>query len=47
MVCFSLELVDLRESDRNEFESLFVCVEPAPFFQGVFKVQAKAQSGSP
>ena len=44
MVCFYLELVDSWRSNRHEFESPFVCVEPAPFFQGVFKVQAKTQT---
>jgi hypothetical protein len=39
-----LELVDLRKTNRHQFESLFVCIEPAPFFQGVFKVQTKSQA---
>ena len=43
-MCFFLELVDLWKSDRNEFQSLFVCVEPAPLLQCVFKVQAKSQA---
>jgi hypothetical protein len=36
--------VDMWKADSHEFESLFVCVEPAPFFQGVFKVQTKSQA---
>lgn len=44
MVCFYLEFVDSWRSDRHEFESPSVCVEPAPLFQGVFKVQTKLQA---
>jgi hypothetical protein len=44
VLCFYLELVDLWKADRYKFESPFVCVEPAPFFQGVFKVQTKTQA---
>jgi hypothetical protein len=44
VVCLLLELVDLQRSDRHEFESPFVGVEPAPFFQGVFKVQTKTET---
>ena len=44
MSCFQLKLVDLYKADRHEFESLLICVEPTPFFQGVFEEKTKAKT---
>jgi hypothetical protein len=44
VLSFLLEFMDLQRSDGHEFKSLFVCVEPAPFLQGVFKMQPKSQA---
>ena len=44
MSCFQLKFVDLYKADRHEFESLLICVEPAPFLQGVFEEKTKAKT---